>query len=188
MFCSKRNDMYRSSQDLDHISIQGSNYLSHLKSDINLETNIQNLIQESFEAGKKLSNDDIEDLTKKIINNISQATTVYLIKLFIQKDLYTNKVFSVDSLFEKENEKEDKELEVFVVDGKNSCYNCFYDSTKVEFEFTNKKSGLISVKKGTCFRCSAYKNILYTNVDNKNSQICERCIQEMFEDSKKIIL
>lgn len=188
MFCSKRNDMYRSSQDLDHISIQGSNYLSHLRSDENLEVNIQNIIQGSFEAGNKLSNDDIEDLTKKIINNISQATTVYLIKLFIQKDLYTNKVFSVDSLFEKEEREKEEKSEVCVVEGKNPCCNSFYDSSIVEFQYTNKNLGLIAVKKGTCFRCSAYKSILYSNVNNNSSQMCERCINEMFEDSKKIIL
>jgi len=182
MFCSKRNDMYKSSQDLDHISIQGSNYLSHLKSDGNLEVKIQNIIHESFESGNRLSNNDIEELTKKIVDNIHLVTTDYLTKLFILKDLYTNKVISIESLFEKE---QTEKLEVFVVEGKNPCCDSFYDSTKVEFEYTNENLGLIAVKKGTCFRCSSYKSILYSNVDNNSSQMCERCIDEMFEDSKK---
>ena len=174
--------MYKSSQDLDHISIQGSNYLSHLKSDGNLEVKIQNIIHESFESGNRLSNNDIEELTKKIVDNIHLVTTDYLTKLFILKDLYTNKVISIESLFEKE---QTEKLEVFVVEGKNPCCDSFYDSTKVEFEYTNENLGLIAVKKGTCFRCSSYKSILYSNVDNNSSQMCERCIDEMFEDSKK---
>ena len=177
--------MYRSSQDLDHVSIQGSNYLDHLRSDGNLEVNIQNIIQGSFEAGNKLSNDDIEDLTKKIVDNIHLVTTDYLTKLFILKDLYTNKVISIESLFEKEQTEKEEKLEVCVVEGKNPCCDSFYDSSIVEFEYTNKNLGLIAVKKGTCFRCSAYKSILYSNVNNNSSQMCERCINEMFEDSKK---
>ena len=186
MFCSKRNDMYRSSKDIDRLNIQGSNYLSNLSSCVYMEEKIQTLIQQSFESEKKLSHDDIEELTKKIIKEIHPFTTDYLLKLFIQKDLYTNRLTEPVTVIEVDNEKEDEEkLEVFVVDGKNPCHNCFYDSSKVEFEFTNKNLGLIAVKKGTCFRCSSYKNILYSNVENSSSQICERCITEMFEDVKK---
>jgi hypothetical protein len=85
-----------------------------------------------------------------------------------------------------EDEDEKTKLEILVVEDKNPCCDSIYDTNKVQFEYTFEYPSLIAIRKGVCFKCSTYKSILYSNVDNyTSSQMCQDCISIMFNDFKK---
>jgi hypothetical protein len=82
-----------------------------------------------------------------------------------------------------ENESE-VELQVEIIEKKNPCTEMVYEPDRVEFRYQFEDRSLIAVRKGICFKCSAYKMIIFINLNDgyNSSQICERCIQGMLED------
>lgn len=87
---------------------------------------------------------------------------------------------------ESSDDDKDEPLNVDVVENHNPCVNSYYDPHRVEFTYIHDDEALVAVRKGVCFRCSAYRPVLYTNIyGNYNcSQICERCISDMFNDAR----
>ena len=122
------------------------------------------------------------------------------IKIFEEKEAETKEKISEDdqeeesedesesSVFKGENfeDNSEDELQVEIVEKKNPCTEMVYEPDRVEFRYLFEDKGLVAVRKGICFKCSAYKNILFTNLNDgyNSSQICERCIQSMFEDAR----
>jgi len=198
MFCSKRTDTYKCLNEINDISIQGNIYLSYLLKSKELEKEIQNIMQKYLETGQKYLLEDVEEITKNILNLLQPLTKDYINNLFHQKGLLKeNKEettllnFDEKEEEEEENEKEEEEtvenkLEILVVEDKNPCCDSIYDTNKAQFEYTFEYPSLIAVRKGVCFKCSTYKSILYSNVNNDtSSQMCEDCISTMFNDFKK---
>lgn len=87
--------------------------------------------------------------------------------------------------FSDESESEsEEELTINIIEKHNPCLNAYYDPNRIQFSYIHEDETLIAIRKGVCFRCSAYRQIMYTNLcGNYNcSQICERCISDMFND------
>lgn len=85
-----------------------------------------------------------------------------------------------------ESEEEEVELSVNVIEKTNPCIEGVYDTNRVEYRYIYEQEALMTVRKGICFKCSAYRPILYTNItSNFNcSQICQKCVVEMFNDAQ----
>jgi hypothetical protein len=123
---------------------------------------------------------DIDD--RSVLANIYLSN---LLKLEKEQEEKT-KLEDEEEKTKLEDEDEKTKLEILVVEDKNPCCDSIYDTNKVQFEYTFEYPSLIAIRKGVCFKCSTYKSILYSNVDNyTSSQMCQDCISIMFNDFKK---
>lgn len=87
------------------------------------------------------------------------------------------------SVFEDDLEEP---LQVEIIEKNNPCTEMIYDPNRVEYRYQYEDESLIAIRKGICFKCSAYRSIIYSNLNSgyNSSQICEKCIQSMFDDHR----